>query len=56
MKPQHGQLFATDLDEETLVRYVDRFLMFYIRTAGIGCSERPAGSTVSGAASAICGR
>jgi len=33
MKPQHGQLFATDLDEETLVRYVDRFLMFYIRTA-----------------------
>jgi nitrite reductase (NADH) large subunit len=33
MKPQHAQLFATDLDEETLVRYVDRFLMFYIRTA-----------------------
>ena len=27
------QLFATDLDEETLVRYLDRFLMFYIRTA-----------------------
>jgi nitrite reductase (NADH) large subunit len=33
MKPQHAQLFATDLDEETLVRYLDRFLMFYIRTA-----------------------
>jgi nitrite reductase (NADH) large subunit len=33
MKPQHAQLFATDLDEETLVRYIDRFLMFYIRTA-----------------------
>jgi len=33
MKPQHGQLFATDLDEETLVKFVDRFLMFYIRTA-----------------------
>ena len=33
MKPQHGQLFATDLDEETLVKYLDRFLMFYIRTA-----------------------
>ena len=33
MKPQHGQLFATDLDEQTLVRYLDRFLMFYIRTA-----------------------
>jgi nitrite reductase (NADH) large subunit len=33
MKPQHAQLFATDLDEETLVKYIDRFLMFYIRTA-----------------------
>ena len=33
MKPQHAQLFATDLDEETLIRYIDRFLMFYIRTA-----------------------
>jgi len=33
MKPQHAQLFATDLDEATLIRYVDRFLMFYIRTA-----------------------
>ena len=33
MKPQHAQLFATDLDEETLLRYLDRFLMFYIRTA-----------------------
>ena len=33
MKPQHGQLFATDLDEETLVKFLDRFLMFYIRTA-----------------------
>ena len=33
MKPQHAQLVATDLDEETLVRVIDRFLMFYIRTA-----------------------
>ncbi|MES1204399.1 MAG: nitrite reductase large subunit NirB [Pseudomonadota bacterium] len=33
MKPQHAQLFATDLDEPTLVRYIDRFLMFYVRTA-----------------------
>ena len=33
MKPQHAQLFATDLDEATLIRYLDRFLMFYIRTA-----------------------
>ena len=33
MKPQHAQLFAPDLDEETLIRYLDRFLMFYVRTA-----------------------
>jgi nitrite reductase (NADH) large subunit len=33
MKPQHAQLLAQDLDEETLIRYVDRFLMFYVRTA-----------------------
>ncbi|HEX4386911.1 MAG TPA: hypothetical protein VH083_28350, partial [Myxococcales bacterium] len=33
MKPQHAQLFATDLDEVTLLRYLDRFLMFYVRTA-----------------------
>ncbi|HUM12069.1 MAG TPA: nitrite reductase large subunit NirB [Myxococcaceae bacterium] len=33
MKPQHAQLFATDLDEDTLIRYLDRFLMFYVRTA-----------------------
>ncbi len=31
--PRHAQLFAQDLDTETLVRYIDRFLMFYIRTA-----------------------
>jgi nitrite reductase (NADH) large subunit len=33
MKPRHGDLFATDLDDETLISYIDRFLMFYIRTA-----------------------
>ncbi|HEX4334758.1 MAG TPA: nitrite reductase large subunit NirB [Polyangiaceae bacterium] len=33
MKPQHAQLLASDLDEDTLIRYVDRFLMFYVRTA-----------------------
>ena len=33
MKPRHGDLFATDLDDETLIKYIDRFLMFYIRTA-----------------------
>ena len=33
MKPRHADLFATDLDDETLLRYIDRFFMFYIRTA-----------------------
>lgn len=33
MKPRHADLFASDLDTETLIRTVDRFLMFYIRTA-----------------------
>ncbi|MFT4086085.1 MAG: nitrite reductase large subunit NirB [Gordonia sp. (in: high G+C Gram-positive bacteria)] len=33
MTPKHAVLLAGDLDTETLVRYVDRFLMYYIRTA-----------------------
>ena len=33
MKPRHADLFASDLDDETLVKYIDRFYMFYIRTA-----------------------
>ncbi|WP_210080798.1 nitrite reductase large subunit NirB [Pantoea endophytica] len=33
MKPRHADLFASDLDDETLLRYVDRILMFYVRTA-----------------------
>ncbi|MGB4247066.1 MAG: nitrite reductase large subunit NirB, partial [Pseudohongiellaceae bacterium] len=33
MKPRHADLFATDLDDATLIKYIDRFLMFYIRTA-----------------------
>jgi nitrite reductase (NADH) large subunit len=33
MRPRHGDLFAIDLDDETLIRYIDRFLMFYVRTA-----------------------
>jgi nitrite reductase (NADH) large subunit len=32
MKPRHADLLATDLDDRTLVRYIDRFLMLYIRT------------------------
>ncbi|WP_081849728.1 nitrite reductase large subunit NirB [Marinobacterium lacunae] len=33
MKPRHADLFATDLDKETLIKYIDRVLMFYIKTA-----------------------
>ncbi|MCH9698132.1 MAG: nitrite reductase large subunit NirB [Gammaproteobacteria bacterium] len=33
MKPRHADLFATDLDDDTLVKYIDRLLMFYTRTA-----------------------
>jgi nitrite reductase (NADH) large subunit len=33
MKPRHAELLASDLDKATLIRYIDRFLMFYIRTA-----------------------
>jgi nitrite reductase (NADH) large subunit len=31
--PAHARLLASDLDRETLVRYLDRFLMYYVRTA-----------------------
>tara|TARA_Y100000593_G_scaffold7523_2_gene14069 strand:- start:3302 stop:5860 length:2559 start_codon:yes stop_codon:yes gene_type:complete len=33
MRPRHAELFATDLDDDGLVRLIDRVLMFYIRTA-----------------------
>jgi nitrite reductase (NADH) large subunit len=32
-KPQHAQLLAADIDKETCINYLDRFLMFYIKTA-----------------------
>lgn len=32
-KPQHAMLLGADLDSETCIKYIDRFLMFYIRTA-----------------------
>jgi len=32
-KPQHAQLLASDIDKDMLVKYLDRFLMFYIKTA-----------------------
>ena len=31
--PRHAELFAVDLSDEELIVYIDRFLMFYIRTA-----------------------
>ena len=33
MKPRHADLLARDVDDKTLIQYIDRFLMFYIRTA-----------------------
>ncbi|TVZ39909.1 nitrite reductase (NADH) large subunit [Alteromonadaceae bacterium 2753L.S.0a.02] len=33
MKPRHADLFASGIDDETLIKYIDRFLMFYVRTA-----------------------
>jgi nitrite reductase (NADH) large subunit len=33
IKPQHAQLLASDVDKETCIKYLDRFLMFYIKTA-----------------------
>jgi nitrite reductase (NADH) large subunit len=32
MKPRHADLLAKDLNEKQLIQYIDRFLMFYIRT------------------------
>jgi nitrite reductase (NADH) large subunit len=32
-KPRHAELFVSDVDTETLFRTIDRFLMFYVRTA-----------------------
>jgi nitrite reductase (NADH) large subunit len=33
MKPRHADLFASEINTETLIQYIDRFLMFYVRTA-----------------------
>jgi nitrite reductase (NADH) large subunit len=33
VKPQHALLLASDIDSATCIRYIDRFLMFYIKTA-----------------------
>ncbi|NVN19396.1 nitrite reductase large subunit [Muricauda sp. HICW] len=31
--PKHAQLLAEQIDNETVIKYLDRFLMYYIRTA-----------------------
>jgi nitrite reductase (NADH) large subunit len=31
--PRHADLLASDIDQQTVIRYLDRFLMFYIKTA-----------------------
>jgi nitrite reductase (NADH) large subunit len=33
MKPRHAELIASDLPKADLIKYIDRFLMFYVRTA-----------------------
>ena len=33
MKPRHADLFATNLSKDTLIQYIDRVLIFYVRTA-----------------------
>ncbi len=32
IKPRHADLLVKDIDDATLIKYIDRFLMFYIRT------------------------
>jgi nitrite reductase (NADH) large subunit len=32
-RPRHAELLVSDVDSDTLVRTIDRFLMFYVRTA-----------------------
>ena len=32
-KPQHAQLLASDINSEACIKYLDRYLMFYIKTA-----------------------
>lgn len=32
-KPRHADLLVSDIDEETAIKYIDRYLMYYIHTA-----------------------
>lgn len=47
--PRHAELLAADLDDEGLIRAIDRFFMYYIRTAdrlqrtAVWCSELDGG-------------
>eukprot|EP00562_Extubocellulus_spinifer_P004164 CAMPEP_0178527834 /NCGR_PEP_ID=MMETSP0696-20121128/31482_1 /TAXON_ID=265572 /ORGANISM="Extubocellulus spinifer, Strain CCMP396" /LENGTH=1148 /DNA_ID=CAMNT_0020159451 /DNA_START=79 /DNA_END=3525 /DNA_ORIENTATION=+ len=33
VNPVHAQLLATDIDEDTVIQYLDRYIMYYILTA-----------------------
>jgi len=33
VNPVHAQLLATDIDEDTVIKYLDRYIMYYILTA-----------------------
>jgi len=33
MRPRHAELFASDINDATLIRYIDIIYMFYVRTA-----------------------
>ena len=33
LRPKHALLLAEQIDNETCIKYLDRFLMYYIRTA-----------------------
>ncbi len=33
-RPQHARLLVTDVDDERCIQLIDRFLMYYIKTAG----------------------
>jgi nitrite reductase (NADH) large subunit len=33
VNPRHADLLASDIDSETAIKYIDRFLMYYVRTA-----------------------
>ena len=33
LSPRHADLVASDIDDDTVIRYIDRFLMYYIQTA-----------------------